>query len=312
MVRNKMLSKIKLGLVPFLLKTPYGEKLDLSITEDLLGNGFDESDPWKNWMFEIYGTGTYTSQKTYRDLSLSGSIYASKITEKIKIESGNSIGYSSTDLSYYSGDSVMFSMKSKQKYLSSMNLFVRSLGNHCGIGGTAVFRKSDYSNLDFQVVTGPAFEVNLFEYSEASRRQFRFLYSISYEHSDYSDTTICNKLRDDLFRQQLDIIFTYLDEWGTISVSACGTNYLSNLSQYAIGATAAASIRLFKGVSFTLSGNCSYYQNQISLKKDPGDLEDFLTGQTELEKGLSYNLVIGLSYRFGSINNNAVNPRFER
>lgn len=35
-----------------------------------------------------------------------------------------------------------------------------------------------------------------------------------------------------------------------------------------------------------------------------------LDGQWEMEQGFSYSINAGISYRFGSKNNNAVNPRF--
>jgi hypothetical protein len=309
-IREQVLDKIEIGLVPYLLKTNSAGSLHLLVDQQV-PLAQDQSDPWKSWVFEIYGTGSFSSQKTGSDLSLIGSIYTSKITDKVKFESGNSVAYSNTSLNLYDGDSVYFTMESRQKDFSSRNLFVYSLGAHTGIGGKAILRQSDYSNLALQVVAGPAFEINLFDYSEASRRQFRFLYSLNYEHSNYADTTVQNKMRDDLFRQQLDIVFSFLDQWGTVSAYAFANSYLSNLHEYSLGASVVASVRLFRGVSLTFSGSCSYYQNQISLKKDVGDLSEILTGRTELEKGLDYRMTIGLSYRFGSINNNTVNPRFE-
>jgi hypothetical protein len=39
-------------------------------------------------------------------------------------------------------------------------------------------------------------------------------------------------------------------------------------------------------------------------------MEELLLGQREMYSDFNYNVGIGLSYRFGSIFNNAVNPRF--
>jgi len=102
----------------------------------------------------------------------------------------------------------------------------------------------------------------------------------------------------------------YYEPWGTISANAYGSAYINNLSQYSLGASTIACIRLFKGLSFNISGGFAYCQNQRSLRQEAFSTEDLLTGQWEMEKDFSYSVMIGLSYRFGSMNNNAVNPRF--
>lgn len=77
---------------------------------------------------------------------------------------------------------------------------MKSLGNHCGIGGYAAFGKSEYSNLDFQMILGPAIEFNLFSYEDATSRQFTILYSVMYEHTNYKKLTIYDKMHDCLYQ----------------------------------------------------------------------------------------------------------------
>jgi hypothetical protein len=307
-VNAALLRKIKLGLVPYLLKSPYGEKLSLKIDKSPVI--INEEDPWKSWVFDISGSGSFSSQKTSQDFNLNGSFYLSKITPEIKIESSNNFGYYESKLRYYEDDTLVFSLNLTQKDLSSRNLFVKSLGNHCGIGGFASFGKSEYSNLDFQMILGPAVEFNLFSYEEATSKQFRILYAVLYEYTNYKKLTIYNKMNDYLFRHDLSINFMYYETWGTVSATAYGSSYINNLSQYSLGASSIAYIRLFKGMSFNISGGIAYCQNQRSLRQQAFSTEGFLTGQWEMKKDFSYSMMIGLSYRFGSMNNNAVNPRF--
>lgn len=306
--RAALLDKIQIGLVPYLLKTPYAEKLTLIIDESPVIE--NPEDPWKSWVFDISGSGSFSSQKTSRSLSLGGCLYMSKITPEIKIESSNSYSYNESKLDYYDADTLIYSYNLNQKDIYSMNLFVKSLGNHFGIGGFASFCKSEFSNLDFQMILGPAVEFNLFSYEDASNRKLTFLYSINYEQTNYNKLTIYNKMNDHMFRHDLSINFMYLEPWGTISAYANGSAYLNDLSQYLAGVSTVAYIRLFKGLSFNISCGLNYCQNQRSLMLEAVSTEDFLTGQYEMERDFSYSAMIGISYRFGSMNNNSVNPRF--
>jgi hypothetical protein len=305
--RLELLGKIKLGLVPFLLKTPYGDKLSLSIDEIPLP--VEEKDPWRSWVFDISGSGSLSRQKYYESYNLMGNLYLSKITPAIKIESTNYFGYNESSYSYPDSDTIT-TYKMDQRDFYSQNLFVKSLGKRWGFGGFASFCKSEYSNLDFQMIAGPAAEFNIFDYDEAATRQCRILYSLNYEHSNYHDLTIYNKMAEDLFRQDLSINFTYFEPWGTLSAIATGSSYLDDLSQYSVGASAMASVRIFKGLSLNISGGASYSQNQRSLMPAPDDPRDIVTGQWQMEEGLGYSINLGISYRFGSKNNNAVNARF--
>jgi len=305
--RQALLERIRLGLVPFLLKTPYGDKLSLTIEESPLP--VEEKDPWKSWVFDISGAGSLSCQKYYNSYSLNGSLYISKITSGIKLESSNNFGLNESNYSYYDSDTLT-TYYITQKDLYSQNLFVKSLGNHWGLGGFTSFGRSKYENIDFQMVTGPAVEYNIFSYEEASTREFRILYSVTYEHSKYYYTTIYDKMTDDLFRQDLSINFSYYEPWGTVCATAGGSAYLNDMSQYSLRASAIANVRIFKGLSLSVSGGAGYSQNQRYLREGIPDPSEVLTGQWQLEEGFSYSINVGFSFRFGSKNNNAVNPRF--
>jgi hypothetical protein len=204
----------------------------------------------------------------------------------------------------------MFSYKVIQRSYSSSNLFVKSLGEHCGLGGIARIRKSDYSNLKYQTIIGPAIEFNLFKYSEASRKQFRISYAILHEHSHYNSLTVYDKIKDDLFRHELRVNFSYYETWGTLNTTAYATSYLNDLNQFSAGTYNTASVNLGKGISLFASFGLSYDRNQIYLQKGDASMEELLTGQREMFSDFNYNFGFGVSYRFGSIYNNAVNPRF--
>ena len=69
-------------------------------------------------------------------------------------------------------------------------------------------------------------------------------------------------------------------------------------------------MRLFKGFSFNVFGEASRTRDQLYLPRGEASTEEILVRQRQLETGYSYYMNFGISYQFGSIFNNVVNPRF--
>jgi len=67
---------------------------------------------------------------------------------------------------------------------------------------------------------------------------------------------------------------------------------------------------LFKGLSLNLNGGVEFIHNQLELVKGDVDLEELLLRLRAMETAYRYEGSVGLSYTFGSIYNNVVNPRF--
>ena len=309
--RDAILRHAQLGLVPYLMKTPAREFLYLSIDEGKGGFGptFEE-DKWNNWMFMIGGYGSLYNEKSSKSYGFSGDFYISKVTPEIKVESNTSFNFNESRMDLYEGDSIIFTSFLSQRSFRSSYLLVKSLGDHWGLGGMALYKKSEYLNLNNQIKAGPAVEYNVFKYADATRKQFRFLYRLAWEYSEYIDLTVHNKMDEHRFTQDLGIIFMYKDLWGEVNIDVWGNSYLNDLSQYSVGASAMADISIGKGLYINLSGGFSYVQDQIGLKKETSSAEDFLLGKYQVERDYNYTFSIGITFRFGSIFNNTVNPRF--
>jgi hypothetical protein len=307
--RVEQLKYIRLGLVPYILKTPFSDKLNLKIKEE--DEAVEEKDKWKNWVFKLYSRGFANGEKTYKYYRLSSGVSAQKVTPDIKIELNLNSFYTEQRFRLYENDSLVYSKNTYRKIYYSNNLITKSIGKHWGIGGFLYLKNSTYSNLDFRASILPAVEYNLFKYSEASRKQLRFLYSAGFEYSDYTDTTIYNKTEDRLFRQTLSITLKYIVNWGSIDATVYGANYLHDFSLFQLGTYVGSEIRIFKGLSFTLYGGLNMPRDQITLTKGTTSAEDVLTRQHEMETDYNFWGNIGLRYTFGSIYNNVVNPRFD-
>jgi len=309
LTRSSMLDYLQKGLLPYIMKTPLRDKVMLAIDQ-----GYPDlkvSDPWDNWMFRISGGGSCSSEKYYKDLSALGRLYINKTTDQMKLEINNAINYSQSTF-YLDDTEPMDSSEVYTSYsLASSLLYVKSLGEHCGLGGVISAARSTYYNMDYQISGGPAVEFNIYKYSEATERQFRFLYSIQYEHSRYLDTTIYGRLNDELFSHQLNIVCSYYKDWGNVIAYAYGNGYLNDLAKYSAGAGAAVSISLARGFSVDLSVDFSYCQDQISLADDELAPGEFYGRTKQFATDFNYGMSLGISYRFGSIFNNAVNPRFD-
>ena len=69
-------------------------------------------------------------------------------------------------------------------------------------------------------------------------------------------------------------------------------------------------MRLFKGFSVEIFGGGSRRRDQLSLRKGEATPEEILVRQRELATGFQLEFGFGVSYSFGSVFNNIVNPRF--
>ncbi len=88
------------------------------------------------------------------------------------------------------------------------------------------------------------------------------------------------------------------------------SQYLTSPSKYSVSAFGSASVRLFKGFSFNVFTNLSRTRDQIFLPRGEASTEEILVRQRQLATGYRYFVNFGISYSFGSIFNNIVNPRF--
>jgi len=71
-------------------------------------------------------------------------------------------------------------------------------------------------------------------------------------------------------------------------------------------------IRLLRGLSVSLRGEYSRIHDQLNLPKGDASIDEILLRRKELATNYEYSFSVGLSYTFGSIFSNVVNPRFGR
>ena len=305
--RTAQINYIKLGLVSYVAKTPMGKKISV-VYQDSNENEKEEivEDKWKSWVFDTDLSGWMSGEETYSKYNLWSNIGVSKVTPKVKIE----INYHN----YYRESIYRFeedTLTTIQRSNYGSFLYVKSLGEHWSIGGFVDLSSSTFNNREIAFISAPAIEYNLFKYSDATTKQLRFLYRVGYQYNKYIDTTIFNKIEEGLPYHNLSISFKYVKQWGTLESRISWSNYLNDFSKYSVGVRLGGSIKVFKGLSISLRGNIYQKRDQIALKKEDASTEDILLQQREMSSQYNFWTNFGLSYTFGSIYNNVVNPRFD-
>jgi hypothetical protein len=99
-------------------------------------------------------------------------------------------------------------------------------------------------------------------------------------------------------------------KWGSINLSMEASNYLHDFSKNRINFGGYINIRIIKGLSFRVHGEVARVRDQVSLAKGELTEADVLLRLQEMATGYYYRGSLGISYTFGSIYNNIVNPRF--
>ena len=307
-IREKTVETLKLGLISYVTKSPIADKIIITFkTPEKVET--KEEDPWDFWVFNLGLNGFFNGEEMYDYLSLYGTVSASRVTEAGKLLIRFSGSYNENNYKYNSDDGIInYKSLSRQYNLYAHNYF--SIDEHWSWGISTNIFKSTYSNYDFSGKLSPEIEYNFFPYSESNKRQLRLDYKISPTYNNYASETIFFKTEETLVSQQLSATLALIEQWGSTSISISGSNYFHDMNKYQIEINSDISWQLFRGFSLNLYGGYSKIKNQISLAKGNASLEEVLLQRRQLETEYSFWGSLGISYSFGSIYNNIVNPRF--
>ena len=119
-------------------------------------------------------------------------------------------------------------------------------------------------------------------------------------------------MQESVLTQTLSVTMEVKQPWGNISASLSGSNFLTDFSKNRIEFWSGISLQLFRGFSVGFNASYSRIHDQISLPKAQATEDEILLGRVMLPTSFSYGLSVGVSYTFGSIYTNVVNPRFGR
>jgi len=305
--RRGLVSILKLGLVRYVAETPLASRLTLRF-EEPQGQPAPvlARDPWNFWVFRAGGSGGFDGEAATSLRNLSANVSANRTTDGWKILL-NAFGNNRTQRFTLSDGSTFTA--ARRNYDGRM-LIAKSLTPHWSIGATGALAASTFTNYDFRSRVGPGIEYNIFPYRDSTRRLLTLYYTAGVQTADYTEETIYGRLNEVLFDHQFELSMALRQPWGTASAALDTSHFLNRSGNYRITAYGGMDVRLFKGFSLNLDGRIARRRDQMSLRRGTASVEEILVRQRELATDYSYDIGFGVSYSFGSLFNNVVNPRF--
>jgi hypothetical protein len=305
-----------LGLMRYVAQTPLAR--DLRIVSSRPGSGpkpqaavTPADDPWNFWIFRASTNGNLFSEEETQRGSLRGSVSANRTTEELKISLNASGNYSEGryDLSEEGEEPDIYVSISRD--FSASGLAVKSLGAHWSAAARGSASSSTYNNVDRAFRVWAGVEYNVFPYAESTRRALVLNYTIGPNWIRYHEVTVYDKTEDTLYSHYFVTALSLRQPWGTAFIDGIFSQYLHDLSKNRLELDARVEVRLFRGFTFNVGGGVSRIRDQLSLPAGEATSEEILLLRRQLATDHQYSLNWGVSYTFGSIYNNVVNPRFD-
>ncbi len=310
-IRRAVTKAVQLGLGPYLVRA--------DLTGDVAINfgpprGEDhasvEADPWDYWVFSVSANARMNGEASSRFLDTHGNLSANRTTEDLKIRASASGSISEQRFDVGDGWYRSTSRRGDFSFLG-----VKSVGPQWSAGVKASAGTSTYSNTDASLSVGPAVEYDVYPYSESTRRELRIQYGVQLDSYWYDEETIFNLTDERLLKHYLSVSLDMKQPWGSVTVSTSARHLLTNFERglvdaYNLSVFAGGDVRIVRGLSFNAFGNYSLIRDQLSLPLSEATEEEVLLRTRRLQTGYDYFVSFGFSYRFGSIFNNVVNPRF--
>ncbi|HVG41170.1 MAG TPA: hypothetical protein VM888_06115 [Chitinophagaceae bacterium] len=306
--RKKLVHHLKLGLTRYIAKTKAGEQLSISFTGTNTTKDSSvtiKKDPWNYWVFQLSTSGSLNGNANYKNRSAYGSFSADRETENWKINGYLSL---SKNVEIYKQDSL--ESKFERKSYDGNLQVAKSINQHWSYGLSASYENSLFSNYRAAYKLQPKIEYSFFPYTTFNSQRIVLQYMIGPAYYNYYDTTVYFKDKEWQIQQSVRMITSFTKPWGSINVGISYANYFDDFSKNNLSFNGAVSWKIVKGLNFALWGNYGLIHDQINIRKGRASRDEILLRNRELESSFEYNLGVGFSYRFGSILNNIVNPRF--
>lgn len=318
--RIQLTEKIKIGLLNFNYKPVQTSNNIVTgvVSNDTIGKQTQSNvivedsasfDKWNYWVYKIGADGSYNMDQNYTNGSVSTYLSVNRTTPELKV---NFAFYSNWDQSNYKyeDNGVENSFKVSNRNFQLSHFLVKSLNEHWSLGYNTHLYTNTFSNYKSQKYLSAGVEYSIFPYSKVNHKFFTISYSLDAKHNTYFDTTIYDKTSELLFGHKLQLNLTLNQKWGHIQSGIAYTNYFKDWNLTNLSMTLDISLRITGGLSFYMYSYGSVIRDQVYLVKGNATVKEILTKKRQLASSFSVYSGVGISYRFGSIFNNYINPRF--
>jgi hypothetical protein len=311
--RQAVSGRLRMGLVRYLAGSAAADQIVVTVrAQPNAGGGTNDpaaqrDDPWDYWVFRVGGNANLQGESSFNAANYSGNVSANRTTEAWKF---NVSGNFSRRRSEYELGVGLPSVVSLIEDWNASSLLVKSLGPQWSVGVRAGAGRSSRRNEDLRWDFAPGLEYNFVPYSQSSRRAFTLQALLNVRHWDYTEETVYFRTSETRFAPSLTASINQIQPWGSTSLSLNASQYLHDTDLYQVGFNGSISVRLFQGFSVNAFGFYGLVRDQLFIPAGGATTEDVLLRQRQLETSFTYVTQVGFSYRFGSIFNNVVNPRF--
>lgn len=305
--RRALVRWLKLGLATH-AAVAVGQA-DIDVTHTATQKATDavaERDPWNAWVFSLNTNGNFSGEASSNNNSVRFNATASRVTADWKFSLNGNWNRNRSTFEVSEEETV----KSLTSSWNSSALAVKSLGPKWSAAVRTAVSGSTFSNYDHNARVMGGVEYDFFPYAESTRRSLTVSYLVGFAHYDFKEMTIFDRLTDSGMEHTFGASLGLRQPWGSAGLQSTFAQHLDDLARNRFSIYGDADVRLFKGFSFNVYGDYSRIRDQINLRKGGASEEEVLLRQRQLATGFQYFMGFGVTYRFGSIYNNVVNPRF--
>ncbi len=309
-VRRGLVSTLRAGLVRYAARAGQADRVQITLraptAQESQQAPVPQHDPWNFWVFRVRANGYTNGESQSKGFSGFGSLSANRITDAWKTTVALNGSYDESEFTFGSGRSVT----NYRNAYGANALVVKSLGDHWSAGATVVASSSTFLNQQLVLSAAPAVEFNVFPYAQSTRRQLTARYGAGVRAFNYREETIFDRTQETRPYHELVVAVEARQPWGSVSAALNGSQFFHDPSKVSVGLFNSADFRIARGLAFNISGSASLVRDQLYLPKRGATDEEVLLRRQQLATSYRYFVSAGLSYTFGSIYNNIVNPRF--
>jgi len=308
--REGVAQMIRSGVVHYLAQTPMIHDIEIREEVRRAGQRFlvvdPADDPWNFWVFRLGLNGQIGGEDRRSNYNMRFTGSANRTTEDWKIRFSSNFRHDERKFILNDGSPSIGTTRS----WSVLQQTVKTLGSKWGLSGKVAAWQASFTNHEQVFVGAPGIEYNIFPYSESSRRIFTFTYEIGLSYNKYFEETIFLKTEETLIDHSLLVNLDVVQPWGELEGGVDVLQYLNYPEQWSARLNGRIEFRVVRGLSFNVRGSWAAVRNQRFLPAEEQTDEEILLRQGALATNSEYEVNFGVTFQFGSIFNNVVNPRF--
>lgn len=312
--RESLIRRIKAGLMPYVSHSMYMDLVDINMKATASASSELKardtvSDKWNYWVYNIGSDASYNLDKVYAAGRIRGNLSASRTTPDWRVSFYLTGAYNSSTYKYEeNGEPVVYNVSNRDYQLS--HFLGYALSDNWSLAYETFVSSNTFTNNKDKKYFATALEYGIFPYRDVNSRFFTISYRLDVRRNVYYDSTIYDKLSETIYGNRLETNLSLKQKWGNLNARVLYSTYFRDLNQFNLSMSLGFDIRLTGNLSFYTYSNGGIVRDQIYLAKGDASPQEILTRRRQLASGFNFNTSAGLNFRFGSIMNNVVNPRF--